>query len=388
MIHHAPGDANWRAKSPRYRAAGLKTSFQVSRKRLEASRAALNASEHQLRAVSASATDDALITLDSQGQVTGWNTGAARILGWTEVSVPGVDDGVLYPVAEYEAGESTVELRDAVAHGRVESERWMLRRDGTRFWAAQTLTPLLGKDGEARGFLKILRDRTEQHQAETAVVRSEARLRRLSGTLDADAMQRRKERDRSWQLSQDLLMVAQANARLMAVNPAWSTVLGWAEHELVGQFALDLVHPDDQQTTFAELGRLAAGLPVHGFLNRYRHRDGSWRWFTWTAVLDGQLIYATGRDVTDEPAASRALPGAEAPMQQPQTLEAVGQLTGRIAHDFNNLLQGIGSNLDMLQLRLDQGRSAEAGHYVEAAHRVMDKAAALTIRLLASARRP
>ena len=382
-----PGDADLEGKLLRHGVTGLTGAYPTLQEELEASRAALAECQDRLSAVLGSAIDQAMFTLDRQGQVTSWNSGAERILGWTEANILGHDGAMLYTPAERDAGEPAAEMQAAAAKGHANSERWMLRRDGSRFWAAQMLTPLLGRAGEARGFVKVLRDRTQRHLAETALARSEARLRRLNKTLEAEVTQRIKDHERTWQLSQDLLMIARLDATLVAVNPAWTTVLGWTEAELIGRFALDLVHSDDHEATLAEMGRLAAGLPTPRFLNRYRHRDGRWRWLAWTAVPDGGLIYATGRDVTAERATSGALHVVQEQLHQSQKMETMGQLTGGIAHDFNNLLQGISSNLDMVQLRLEQGRAAEAGHYVETAHRGVDRAAALTMRLLAFARR-
>jgi PAS domain S-box-containing protein len=213
---------------------------------------------------------------------------------------------------------------------------------------------------ELERLLKISHERLEASYAMLA--ESEARL--------AEVTQRTKQPDRTWQLSQDLLMVARLDATLVAVNPAWSTTLGWTEAELVGQLALDLIHPADYKATLAEMGRLAAGMPTRRFLNRYRHQNGSWHWFAWTALLDEGLVYATGRD------------GTEDQLHQSQRMETMGQLSGvRIAHDFNNVLQGIGGNLEMLQLRLEQGRPAEAIRYIETMHKGVDHAAALTVRL-------
>ncbi len=125
--------------------------------------------------------------------MTSWNTGAERILGWAEADILGLDGAVFYTLAEREAGEPAAEMRDAAANGHASSERWMLRRDGTRFRAAQTMAPLPGREGEERGFLKLLRDCTERHRTEAAL----ARLRQLSGARKTEATRRAEERDGS-----------------------------------------------------------------------------------------------------------------------------------------------------------------------------------------------
>jgi signal transduction histidine kinase len=121
--------------------------------------------------------------------------------------------------------------------------------------------------------------------------------------------------------------------------------------------------------------------------NRFRHKDGSWRWISWTMTAQDGVIYMIGRHVTAEREAAEALRRAEDQLRQAQKMEAIGQLTGGIAHDFNNLLTGILGSLEMLQARIRQGRVGEVGRYVEAAVNSADRAAALTHRLLAFARR-
>src|SRR3984893_2334364 len=137
----------------------------------------------------------------------------------------------------------------------------------------------------------------------------------------------------------------------------------------------------------AEVEKLGARETTVRFESRFRHKDGSYRWLSWTGVADRDHIYAVARDVTAERAAAERLKATEEALLQSQKMEAVGQLTGGIAHDFNNLLTGIVGSLDLLQTRLNQGRTDNVARYINAAMTSANRAAALTHRLLAFARR-
>src|SRR6056297_2272340 len=108
--------------------------------------------------------------------------------------------------------------------------------------------------------------------------------------------------DRYFALSPDPLCLATPDGLLVDVNPAWERVLGWAPDELIGQDLLGLVHPDDLPATRAEMARIAVRGASPSFENRYRHRDGTWRWLAWSSTPTGEegLIYAVARDVTQE----------------------------------------------------------------------------------------
>ena len=188
-------------------------------------------------------------------------------------------------------------------------------------------------------------------------------------------------------MSQDLLLVADRNGVWQTVNPAWTRTLGWSEAELLNRTSEWLEHPDDDGITRAQVRKLGASEATVRFESRFRHKDGSYRWLSWTGVSDRDHIYAVARDVTAEKAAAERLKATEEALLQSQKMEAVGQLTGGIAHDFNNLLTGIVGSLDLLQTRLNQGRTDNVARYIDAAMTSANRAAALTHRLLAFARR-
>ncbi len=100
-------------------------------------------------------------------------------------------------------------------------------------------------------------------------------------------------------LSLDLLCITDLNGHFRNLNLAWEKMLGYSREELKNRQFFDFVHPDDIEATRESLGHLAVGEDVMGFVNRYRCKDGSYRWIEWRSASDGRLVYAAARDVTD-----------------------------------------------------------------------------------------
>jgi PAS domain S-box-containing protein len=288
-------------------------------------------------------------------------------------------------------------FRDAVAGNvRDYTVRYRIIRpsDGEPRWISVKSTIERDADGNPMRLVGAHSDITEQVEAERALQQSEAEQRKLAGqlaelnaTLAERVEEKTRERDRIWNVSQDLLLVADRNGVWQTVNPAWTRTLGWSEAELLNRTSEWLDHPDDGGITRAHVRKLLAGDTTVRFESRFRHKDGTYRWLSWTGVSDKDRIYAVARDVTADKAATDRLKAAEEALRQSQKMEAVGQLTGGIAHDFNNLLTGIVGSLDLLQTRLDQGRTENVSRYINAAMTSANRAAALTHRLLAFARR-
>jgi PAS domain S-box-containing protein len=233
----------------------------------------------------------------------------------------------------------------------------------------------------------LLRDIASRTWEALGRTRAAQKLREMNETLEEQVRERTAQRDRLWTLTTDLMMVSNAKAQILAVNPAWTQLLGWREDQLVGSTFYDFLHPDDREKTRAERKKLEAGRVIHNFENRYLTRDGAETWISWKAMPDGDTIYSVGRDVTAEREQAGALQAAEEALRHAQKMEAVGQLTGGLAHDFNNLLQGIVGSLDLVQKRIEQGRFDNLADYAGQARASADRAGALTHRLLAFSRR-
>ncbi len=122
--------------------------------------------ETRFRTIIDSIHDYAVFMLDAEGRVATWNTGAARIKGYSPDEIIGTHFSIFYPEERRFTGHPERELQTALRDGRFEEEGWRVRKDGTEFWANVVLTPLYAADGRHIGFVKITRDLTERRTAE------------------------------------------------------------------------------------------------------------------------------------------------------------------------------------------------------------------------------
>lgn len=136
------------------------------RKRAEA---ALQASEHHLDLVLDSLVDYAIFSLDLQGRVTRWSGGAARQLGYEEREVLGEPVDFIFTEEDRRVGASESEMRGALETGQSLDDRWHVRKDRSHFWANGILSLLVQREGEPCGFVKILRDHTDEMRAQAQI---------------------------------------------------------------------------------------------------------------------------------------------------------------------------------------------------------------------------
>ena len=220
--------------------------------------------------------DYAIFMTDPEGLITNWNVGAEHILGFSEEEIIGKDVAKFFTPEDRAKDIPQKELSTAALVGRAEDERWHIRRDGSRFWASGVVTPVRDHTGKLIRFSKVMRDMTERN--------------RLT-----------EERDRFFALSMDMLTIVNLDGRFQRVNPAFQTVLGFSEEELLAMSVFELVHPDDRPKTVNEYEKLAAGEPTKSMDNRLRSKEGIYKWVAWSyfPVPEDGLAFGVGRDVTE-----------------------------------------------------------------------------------------
>jgi PAS domain S-box-containing protein len=332
---------------------------------------ALRASEAQFRAF-AEAMPNQVWASPPNGQLDWFNNRTYQYAGAKPGELEG--DGWTRMVHPDDLAPAVERWTAALASGEPYETEFRLRRaDGLYRWHLARAVLIRDDDETIVRWIGANTDIEDQKSAAEA-------LAYLNSTLESQVEARTRERDSLWAMSRDLFAIVGEDGVYKRTNPAWTTEFGIAQGVLAQARFIDAFHPDDRPAVEQIYQRMRGGAPVAQFEGRIRAADGAYRAVSWVVVpVDGDY-YASGRDVTEQRRAEEAL-------RQSQKMEAVGQLTGGIAHDFNNLLTGISGSLQLLEVRLKQGRLDSAGRYIDAAHGAARRAAALTQRLLAFSRR-
>lgn len=183
-----------------------------------------------------------------------------------------------------------------------------------------TASPLYDAGGALIGSVHIARDITRRKMAENAL------------------REKTEELDRFFSVNLDMLCIADTDGNFLHLNPAWERTLGYTHEELMAHKFLDFIHPDDLKKTFDAMADLTGQKEVTGFVNRYRCRDGSYRWIEWRSYPSGKLIYAAARDITDR------IQAEQATIQANKKLNILSSIT---RHDILNKITALYAFLDI-----------------------------------------
>ncbi|SFM32312.1 PAS domain S-box protein [Methylobacterium pseudosasicola] len=275
--------------------AGLATVGLTEASEIAAQRA-VRASEARYRAVFESAIDYAIIVLDLKGNVIDWNAGATRILGWAPSDVCGKPADVFFTPEDREAGIPDQEMHSALTVGRGIDERWHLRKSGERFWANGEMMALRNEAGAAIGFVKILRDRTEQRRNADALRDTAVRLQRAQ---EAGGV--------------GVFSIGIADA-ILRPSPEFCRLYGLPEREAYLSTAFEeLIVPEDQHLISTARSRSSGAAPRDVEYRIRRPDTGEVRWIARKGEIEhddagGPARFSgVARDITAQRAAQEEL---------------------------------------------------------------------------------
>jgi PAS domain S-box-containing protein len=274
--------------------------------------------------------DYGIFILDPQGHVVSWNTGAQKILGYDASEIIGRHFSAFYPPDAIARGWPQEELRRATQFGRLEDEGWRVRKDGRRFWANVTITPIQDASGAIAGFAKVTHDLSERRAHEEQLRGSEERLRLLVENVRDYAIFMLDEEGcvRSW------------NAGARAIN-------GYEAHEIIGKPLATFYTPQDRDAgkpqAELEAAKLFGRVEEEGWRVR---KDGSVYWTN--AIVsairsgDGKLIgfAKVTRDMTER----RRLEELE------RSSRRMNEFLAMLAHELRNPLAPIRNAVTVMQL--------------------------------------
>jgi PAS domain S-box-containing protein len=312
--------------------------------------------------------DFAIFLISPDGRNASWNPGVERVLGFTEEEFLGESMARVFTPEDRARGVPEAELAVASDSGAANDDRWMLRRDGSRFWASGITTSLRDDAGELLGYGKVLRDLTHERLLQERLQESEDRLR-LALTAARVGTWR-------WDL--------RTGADTLDANLATLLGLGTADMVVTLDEFFAAIHPDDRERTrsaFDDAVRSRVPLEVEF---RVIRGDGSVRWLRdyGETILDGEgePRYLTGAvvDITDQR-------DNEDRVRQSHRLDAVGKLAGGVAHEVNNMMSVVLGFTEFLAADFPPGD--RRARDLEQVRMAAGRAAAVTAQLLAFSRR-
>ncbi|WP_423605207.1 PAS domain S-box protein [Sphingomonas sp. MS122] len=329
----------------------LRRKSQESERRAERRAELADELAEELNLLIDGATGYGIYMLDPDGNVTIWSKAAERLKGWREAEVVGRHFTLFYPEAAVAAGKPQLDLARAREEGRLEKEDWRVRKNGSEFLAHVTLTALYDKQGELKGFGKVIRDVTEQRAAEQKLAASASHFRSILATVP------------------DAMVVINETGKILWFSAAAERLFGYAEAEVIGLNVSRLMPSPDRERHDDYIKRhlvtgekrvIGIGRSVIG-----QRRDGSTfpiELAVGEAVSDGARVF-TGfiRDLTEKQAAERRINELRGDLVHAARVSAMGTMASTLAHELNQPITAVATFVRGARNLLHEGRPEERG---------------------------
>lgn len=281
----------------------------------------------------ASVEDYAIFMMSLDGTILDWNSGASRLKGYTAAEIVGQNFSRFYSREDLDRGLPELELRTAHTTGKFVDEAWRYRKDGTRFWAAVTLTAIRAANGEVAGFLKITRDLTERKLAEESLRDSEERMRLLIDSVQDYA-----------------IFMLDPEGHVMTWNTGAHRIKQYEEHEIIGSH-FSIFYPQEDRT-----------INLPGALLMEALRDGRAEDQGWRVRKDGSrflanviitALYDEKRELRGFAKITRDLTGQRQIEQLRESGKRKDAFLATLAHELRNPLAPILNAVELIQKKPD-----------------------------------
>ncbi|MET0706643.1 MAG: PAS domain S-box protein, partial [Tardiphaga sp.] len=253
-----------------------------------------HAEREQLFSAAVESSNDAIITASLDGTITGWNSAAERLFGYSAAEATGKNITLLVPedrLPELQDALRRIGWGESIEHS--ETER--LRKGGQRIQVSLSISPIKSPSGATIGISKVARDITEANKTRQMLRRQTEELRRIFET------------------SQDLIMVMNSRGGLVQISPSCEAILGYRPEEMIGRSGEDFIHPGHLETSRQEMRAARRGQRPKISDTRCIHKNGREVWLSWLGTWSepARRFFFVGRDMTESRLAQQTLRESE-----------------------------------------------------------------------------
>lgn len=280
----------------------------------------------------------AIYLLDASGKVAIWNQGAERMMGWSEEEAIGREDTIFYPADAIAAGKPAHDLREAARCGKLTTEDWRVRKNGSEFLADISVTALQGEDG-LRGYAIVVSDITGRRAAQDALRAQESHLRSILSTVP------------------DAMIVIDDQGKILSFSAAAERLFGYSEAELLGANVSALMPSPDRDRHDGYIERyLATGEKRIIGIGRVvfaQRKDGS------TFPMELSIGEAAGdthplftgfiRDLTERQKTEARLESLQSELIHVSRVSAMGTMASTLAHELNQPITAVANYVEAIR---------------------------------------